>query len=91
MDNTYENLQLLHNLCGQQLKLSNSVATASLTLELCGTPRNMTDEDFQALQQSVFAAITALHGSQEILRHLHSIFSNTITNSLTILKEEGAA
>jgi hypothetical protein len=91
MENSYESIQLLHNLCKQQQTLSNSVATAALALELCGTPRNMTDEDFEALQQSVSLAINALRGSQEILRHLNSIYSNTINNVLNILKEEGAA
>jgi Flp pilus assembly protein TadG len=91
MESSYESLQLLYNLCTQQQKLSNSVATASLALELCGTPRNMTDEDFQVLQQSVTMAINALYGSQEILRLLSSIFSNTLSNSFSVLKEEGAA
>jgi hypothetical protein len=71
-----EALSIVEKLRSNQHDIANYLVTASLTLELCGSARNMTGDDYDILKSEMMAVLMKLQKSQGELQQLLSMFSD---------------
>ncbi len=57
--------QALADLRSNLHELSNYFTSIYLTLELCGSPRNLTEEDYTLIQEQIESAVKKLRESRE--------------------------
>jgi hypothetical protein len=71
-----EALTIVDKLRSNQHDIANYLVTASLTLELCGSARNMTGEDYDILKSEMMAVLMKLQKSQSELHQLLNMFND---------------
>ena len=82
-------LKIIERLRSYNHDLSNYLLTASLTLELFGSVRNMTPEDFEQLRIELTKVLTELQKSSEDLRHLNKLVAGEINQIQILPLKEG--
>jgi len=70
-----DNLGLLHELRENHHDISNYLVTLSLSLELCTSYKDITQEEFEDLRKQVLLAARKMKQSQEILYELMQALS----------------
>ncbi|MEI7554802.1 hypothetical protein [Candidatus Chlorohelix sp.] len=66
-------------------EIANYLLTASLTLELCGSVRNMTPEDFDLLKVELLKIMGELQKSQDDMKLLSGILQTDSSTNMPIL------
>jgi hypothetical protein len=66
-------------------EIANYLLTASLTLELCGSVRNMTPEDFDLIKVELVKVMGELQKSQDDTKLLNGILQNDGATNMPIL------
>lgn len=61
---------MLEELHEQWHALANQLLVASLTMEMCGSAKNLKETDFQVVQQALLQAVQHLKEARQTIGHL---------------------